>query len=214
MRNMTSGQGLEPEQVWENPNLAPSPFGTDPTTASIGFINGKPVGSASPLTWAQATVARLTIDLGAGRTVETPAIVSDRYVAHGMPGTLPLVITSPAPGSPVTTQSITVTGTTAPRALVDAEAQGPSGGTAASASAMADGSGHWSLSLTPTTFGSPTITVTATKGNSTAYAQESVIDVTLPGTPALTVTDPAGDDNGPGPTSTRRRRTSRRARST
>ena len=198
MRNMTSGQGLEPEQVWENPNLAPSPFGTDPTTASIGFTNGKPVGSASPLTWAQATVARLTIDLGAGRTVETPAIVSDRYVAHGMPGTLPLVITSPAPGSPVTTQSITVTGTTAPRALVDAEAQGPSGGTAASASAMADGSGHWSLSLTPTSFGSPTITVTATKGNSTAYAQESVIDVTLPGTPALTVTDPAGDDNGPG----------------
>jgi glucoamylase len=115
-----------------------------------------------------------------------------------MPGTLPLTITSPAPGSPVTTQSITVTGTTAPHAVVDAEAAGPSGGTAATASAVADGSGHWSLSLTPTTFGSPTITVTATKGNRTAYAQESVIDVTLPGTPALTITDPAGDDNGPG----------------
>jgi glucoamylase len=198
MLNMTSGQGLEPEQVWEDPNVPPSPFGTDPATASIGFTNGKPVGSASPLTWAQATVARLTIDLGAGRTVETPAIVSDRYVAHGMPGTLPLTITSPAPGSPVTTPSITVTGTTAPRALVDAEAAGPSGGTAATASAVADGSGHWSLSLTPTTFGSPTITVSATKGNSTGYAQESVIDVTLPGTPALAITDPAGDDNGPG----------------
>jgi glucoamylase len=98
----------------------------------------------------------------------------------------------------VTTESITVTGTTAPRALVAAEAAGPSGGTAATASAVADRSGHWSLTLTPTTFGSPTITVSATKGNSTGYAQESVTDVTLPGTPALTITDPAGDDNGPG----------------
>jgi glucoamylase len=124
--------------------------------------------------------------------------VSDRYVAHGMPGALPLTITSPAPGSPVTTQSITVTGTTAPHALVDAEAQGPSGGTAATASTAADGSGHWSLSLTPTTFGSPTITVTATRGNSTGYAQTSVSDVTLPGTSVLAVSDPKGDDHGPG----------------
>ena len=31
MRNMTSGQGLEPEQVWEDPDVPASPFGTDPT---------------------------------------------------------------------------------------------------------------------------------------------------------------------------------------
>jgi glucoamylase len=198
MLNMTSGQGLEPEQVWEDPDVPASPFGTDPTTASIGFTNGRPVGSASPLTWAQATVARLTIDLGAGRTVETPDIVSDRYVAHGMPGALPLTITSPAAGSSVTTQAITVTGTTTPRAQVDAEAETSAGGTAATASTTADGSGHWSLSLTPTTFGSPIITVTATRGNSTGYAQETVSDVTLPGTSVLTATDPANDDNGPG----------------
>ena len=198
MRNMTSGQGLEPEQVWEDPDLAASPFGTDPQIASIGFTNGKPVGSASPLTWAQATVARLTIDLGAGHNVETPDIVSDRYVAHGMPGTLPLTITSPAPATVITAQSITVTGTTAPGALVDAEAETPAGGAAASASVMADNSGKWSLTLTPTTFGSPTITVTATKGNSTGYAQESVVDVTLPGTKVLTAPDPMNDDNGPG----------------
>jgi len=198
MLNMTSGQGLEPEQVWEDPDLPASPFGSDPATASIGFTNGKPVGSASPLTWAQATVARLTLDLGAGRTLETPGIVSDRYVTHGMPGALPLTITSPAPGSSVTGQSITVTGTTAPHALVDAEAETSAGGTAATASTTADASGNWSLSLTPTTFGSPIITVTATKGNSTGYAQESVSDVTLPGTPVLNADDPANDDNGPG----------------
>ena len=198
MQNMTSGQGLEPEQAWEDPNLPASPFGTDPQIASIGFTNGKPAGSASPLTWAQATVARLTIDLGAGHNVETPDIVSDRYVAHGMPGTLPLAITSPAPGSIITTQSITVTGTTAPHALVDAEAQTSAGGAAASASTTADGSGNWSLSLTPATFGSPTITVSATKGNSTGYAQESVSDATLPGSTVLNAADPPGDDNGPG----------------
>ncbi len=198
MQNMTSGQGLEPEQVWEDPNLAASPFGTDPSTASIGFTNGKPVGSASPLTWAQATVARLTLDLGAGRNLETPDIVSDRYVSHGMPGSLPVTITSPAPGTTITTPSITVTGKTAPNALVDAEADTPAGGAAATASAMADGSGQWSLTLTPTGIGSPTITVTATKGNSTGYAQELAVDAGLPGTNVLTATDPAGDDNGPG----------------
>ncbi len=198
MENMTSGQGLEPEQVWEDAPVAPSPFGTDPTIASIGFTNGKPVGSASPLTWAQATVARLTIDLGAGRSVETPDIVSDRYLAHGMPGALPLAITSPAPGTTITAQSITVTGTTAKGARVDAEAETPAGGTAATASTTADGSGHWSLTVTPTSFGSPTITVTATKGSNTGYAQESVVDVTLPGTTVLNVPDPSGDDNGPG----------------
>jgi glucoamylase len=115
-----------------------------------------------------------------------------------MPGTLPVTITSPAPGANITAQSITVTGTTAPHALVDAEAETPAGGAAASASTTADGSGHWSLSLTPTTFGSPTITVTATRGNSTGYAQESVVDLTLPGTSVLNVSDPANDDNGPG----------------
>lgn len=197
MQEMTSGQGLEPEQVWEDPDLAASPFGTDPQIASIGFTNGKPVGSASPLTWAQATVARLTIDLGAGRNVETPDIVSDRYVARGMPGTLPLTITSPSPGSSISSSTFTVTGTTAPRATVDAEAASPGGGTVI-ATTTADASGNWSLSLTPAAFGSPTLTVTATRGRSTGYAQESVSDVALPGTPVLAVTDPAGDDNGPG----------------
>ena len=69
---MTSGGYLEPEQAWEDPAVAPSPFGSDPTTASIGFEPGQPTGSASPLTWAQATYARLAFDLGAGRNLETP----------------------------------------------------------------------------------------------------------------------------------------------
>ena len=49
-------------------------------------MNGQPAGSASPLTWAQASYARLALDLSAGRNLETPDIVTDRYVTHGMPG--------------------------------------------------------------------------------------------------------------------------------
>jgi glucoamylase len=197
MRNMTSGQGLEPEQVWEDPALPASPYGTDPATASIGFEPGQPAGSASPLTWAQAQYARLALDLSAGRTLETPPIVTDRYVRHGMPGALALTISSPASGTSVNSATVTVTGTTAAGAKVDAEGVGATGGAAATASTTADGSGNWSLQL-PAGFGSTTITVTATSGRSTGYAQTLVTNVALPGTQVLNVSDPTGDDNGPG----------------
>lgn len=196
MRNMTSGQGLEPEQAWEDPPLPASPFGTNPATASIGFAPGHPAGSASPLTWAQAQYARVALDLSAGRNLETPAIVTDRYVRHGMPGSLPLTVTSPAAGAVLNSSSVTLTGTTAPRAAVVAE--GPStGGAAPAASTTANSSGNWSPSL-PVSFGTTTITVTATLGRSTGYSQLSVTDTALPGTAVLNASDPAGDDNGPG----------------
>jgi glucoamylase len=197
MRNMTSGQGLEPEQVWEDPAVPASPFGTDPATASIGFEPGQPAGSASPLTWAQAQYARLALDISAGRELETPSIVTARYVSDGMPGSLPLTITSPSSGASVNSSTVSVTGTTTPGATVDAEGVGATGGKAATASATADSSGNWTLSL-PTGFGSTTITVTATLGDSTGYSQVTVTNVALPGTTVLNVTDPTGDDNGPG----------------
>ena len=194
---MTSGDYLEPEQVWENTDLPASPFGSDPTTASIGFKNGQPVGSASPLTWAQATYARLAIDLGAGRNVETPGIVTDRYVTNGMPGSLPVTITSPTGGTTINTATVDVSGTTTAGAKVVAEASGFLGGAAAIVSTTADGSGNWSLSL-PVSFGSSTITVTATRGGSTGYAQVSVSSTLVPGKTVFSTTDPTGDDNGPG----------------
>ena len=54
MQLMSSGLGLVPEQAWEDPDTAASPYGSDPQTASIGFTNGKAAGSADPLIWAQA----------------------------------------------------------------------------------------------------------------------------------------------------------------
>src|SRR6202021_4086391 len=92
MAQFSSGVGLVPEQAWEDPALAASPYGSDPTTASIGFTDGGAAGSASPLTWAQAQYARLAIDLSAGRDLETPQIVTDRYVTNGMPGSEPVTL--------------------------------------------------------------------------------------------------------------------------
>jgi glucoamylase len=82
MMNFSSAVGLVPEQDWENPDLPASPYGSDPTTASIGFADGKPAGSAAPLSWAQAQELRLILDLGAGRALRQPSITADRYVNH------------------------------------------------------------------------------------------------------------------------------------
>src|SRR5438034_5355436 len=70
MRGFASGVGLIPEQDWELPNLAPSPFGTDPTVASIGFQNGHPAGSAAPLTWAAGVYPRLMRDIVENRLLD------------------------------------------------------------------------------------------------------------------------------------------------
>ena len=74
-----SGIGLVPEQVWNYPDLPASPNGSDPSTASIGFADGQPDGSAAPLTWAQAQLLRLVADLASGRLAEQPSVVADRY---------------------------------------------------------------------------------------------------------------------------------------
>ena len=60
MSAFASGVGLIPEQNWTGAALPASPFGTDPTLASIGFTNGGAAGSASPLTWSAASFVRLT----------------------------------------------------------------------------------------------------------------------------------------------------------
>ena len=82
MNAFASGVGLIPEQDWESDDVAASPYGTDPTLASIGFTNGGAAGSASPLTWSAASFVRLTADLAAGRNVVLPAVTTSRYVTH------------------------------------------------------------------------------------------------------------------------------------
>src|ERR1035438_6335115 len=182
MINFSSGVGLVPEQAWEDPDLAASPYGTDPATASIGFTDGKAAGSASPLTCAQSQELRLIASLGPGHNVDTPAVTTARYITSGAPGSLPVTITAPASGATLTTTSTTVTGTTTPGSAVSIEAADSTTGEAATVTSTTAGSdGSFSASV-PVGFGTNALTVTDTmKGageaggvRSTGYAQVTV----------------------------------------
>ncbi|MBR7829645.1 glucan 1,4-alpha-glucosidase [Actinospica sp. MGRD01-02] len=197
MMTSASGIGLVPEQVWEDPNLAASPYGSDPTSASIGFVDGQAAGSASPLTWAQAQELRLIVDLGAGKTVDTPQITAARYVTHGAPGTASVTLTSPSSGSTIEGGSTTVSGTTAPGASVAIETQDTDTASAATTvSTTADSTGAFSATVS-VGFGTNVISVAATSGNSTGFAQTQVVGDVSGGTTVLDVTH-TGTHDGPG----------------
>ncbi|MCP2342688.1 glucodextranase DOMON-like domain-containing protein [Actinomadura rupiterrae] len=199
MRGMASGTGLVPEQAWEDPDAAASPYGTDPATASIGFRAGGPAGSASPLTWAQSQLARLVLGLGAGRPVEQPALVRARYVDHGMPDAAPLALTAPDDGSSVDGTTVTVRGTTAPGATVDVVATPvDTGGASQTVSVTAGADGAFQAQA-PVAFGEVALTIAATTSDGrTASAQRTVTGEIVGGTTVLDATDPDNDDNGPG----------------
>jgi glucoamylase len=118
-QRMTWGLGYVPEQVWENPDTPPSPFGANPTTASIGFRNGQAAGSAAPLIWGQAQYLRLVLDLKADTLVDQPEITRARYLNPEPPADVPVTIASPADGMTVTGPDTLVTGTTTPGARVN-----------------------------------------------------------------------------------------------
>jgi glucoamylase len=190
---MSGGVGLVPEQVWDAPNLAASPFGTYPTLASIGFVNGKPDGSAGPLTWGAGSLVRLTADLSAGRVLEQPTQTVDRYITHTQKATT-LTVTSP-PDQTVATDPIHVAGTAVPGATIDvADVAGTT--THASGTAALDGS--FSFDIAPLV-GNNVIVVTSTAPDGgTAQAVRTVVNDVVVGTKLFDSTDPTGDDNGPG----------------
>ncbi len=64
-----------PEQIWdrqETPKSVDKQFIPD-----LKF--GEGTGSAPPLTWSMAQFIRLAVNLKAGRNLETPQVVADRY---------------------------------------------------------------------------------------------------------------------------------------
>lgn len=192
------GIGLVPEQNWENPDLGPAPFGSDPTVASIGFLNGEAAGSATPLTWAQAQLVRLLVGLAENAVIEQPAEVRARYVENAPPGAVPVTITSPADGSLVTTPTVTVTGTTQPGATVDVSAYaGDADGDTTTVTTTAAGDGSFSAEVR-TPFGTNFITAAATTSTGTGRARVTVVSDFVEGTTVLDVVDPTGDDYGPG----------------
>ncbi len=175
-QRMTWGPGYVPEQVWEDPNIPASPFGADPTSASIGFTNGKAAGSAAPLIWGQAQYLRLVLDLQDGRVSDQPSLTRARYVSSGPPSDVGVTITSPSAGAMTTGATTTVTGTTTPGATVEVSAGQP--GAAANPTTViatvADAQGQFSATV-PTPSGATVITAAATTGpRATGWAQESV----------------------------------------
>ncbi len=176
MDRMSWGIGLMPEQVWEDPNIPAAPYGSNPATASIGFIDGKAAGSATPLIWAEGQSVRLIRDLQTGTLTDQPAITRDRYLTNGPPTNVPATISSPAGGATVS-GTTTVTGTTAPGAqVVISTAQ--TGSTTDSTTVVQTSAPNGQFSATvPTPPGSDVITVAVSGGSrSSGYVQETVTD--------------------------------------
>ena len=198
MARYSSGFGLIAEQVWEEPDLAASPFGTDPTLASIGFVNGKPAGSASPLVWSAGSFVRLAADLRAHRLVDQPANTVERYIDNTQ-GQTTLTLTAPDDNTAVSGSPLTVSGTTEAGNQVDVLVTNIDANFAASsASTVAAADGAFTVDV-PITGGVQVVTVTATNAaGGTAHARRTVVFDFVPGTVLLDVTDPDGDDNGPG----------------
>jgi hypothetical protein len=198
MSRFASGVGLIPEQDWELPDVAPSPYGTDPAVASIGFADGRPAGSAAPLTWSAASFVRLAGDLAAGKNVVLPAGTYSRYVAHTQ-GTTPLTVTSPADGASLAGSPVTVTGTTAPGNKVYVSATNTDHNSATTiASTTAAANGSYSVDV-PVTGGTTVLNVVAVSpSGGTAHLVRTVVFDFVTGAVLFDVTDPTGDDNGPG----------------
>ena len=174
MDHMSWGIGLMPEQVWEDPDIPAAPYGSNPATASIGFIDGKAAGSATPLIWAEGQDVRLIRDLQTGTLTDQPAITKDRYITTGPPANVATTISSPTSGATVS-GTTTVTGTTSPGAQVVISTAQP--GSATDSTTLVQTSapnGQFSASV-PTPPGSDVITVAVNgASHSSGYAQESV----------------------------------------
>nr|CTQ92303.1 Glucoamylase (EC 3.2.1.3) [Kibdelosporangium sp. MJ126-NF4] len=194
MHAQASGVGLIPEQIWENEPVAKAPHGSDPTTSSIGFEPGESVGSASPLTWAQAQAVRLTQSIAAGRLVEQPDEVRARYVDHGPPTMIPISLHAP---DQVSTPTVRVTGTAPAGTRVDISATATDAGGATTV-VTTWSTGTFAAEL-PAQLGTNVITAAATQGSrKTGYAQRKVGSDFVSGAVLLDVADPDNDDNGPG----------------
>lgn len=193
MKNFASGVGLIPEQDWELANLPASPYGSDPTTASIGYVDGQAAGSASPLTWAAAQYVRLTLDTQAQRVLEQPQATYQRYVVHQQ-GQTALTLTLPLNDTSVTVAGTTTPGNTVLIAATNTDANSQTTTT----SVTPESSGHFSTVLTLSGGNTVLNVVALSPQGATAHQQVTVFYDYTPGTVVLNVNDPAGDDNGPG----------------
>jgi glucan 1,4-alpha-glucosidase len=198
MGRFAGGVGLVPEQDWELADLAASPYGTDPAVASIGFRDGQPAGSSSPLNWSLGQYVRLVQDIAQGRLVDRPRNTFDRYVRHTQ-GQTALAVTAPADQSAVAASPVTVVGTTAPGNLVYVAATDTDQDSLTTVvSALPATNGSFSVNV-PVSGGTTVLNIVAVDGSgATAHVTRTIVFDFTPGTVILDTSDPTGDDNGPG----------------
>src|SRR5262249_1435150 len=145
-----------------------------------------------------AVYVRLLADLAAGQLLEQPATTVTRYLAHA-PGHTALTVTSPTNEAPVDGSPVTITGTTAPGNHVYVAATNtdqPVETTTASVMAASDGTFGLSVPIDGGTTVLNTVAVSAS--GATAHDQRTIVFDFTPGTVLLDVSDPSGDDAGPG----------------
>jgi len=198
MGNLGGGVGLIPEQDWDIAELAASPYGTDPTVASIGFKDGQPAGSSAPLNWSLGQYVRLVQGIAQNKLVDRPSNTVARYVKHAQ-GQTALTVTAPADQSSVTASPVTVAGTTAPGNRVYVSGTNTDQNTVTTTvSTTALGDGSFSVTV-PVTGGTTVLNVVSVDAaGATGHATRTVVFDFTPGTVLLDATDPANDDNGPG----------------
>ena len=196
---MASGVGLIPEQAWEVADLARSPFGTDPTVASIGFQQrqGRRLRSRADLVG--GAVRPAAADLARRPIVERRRTPTDRYVTHTARArrrsTSPRRRTASRRLDPVT-----VTGTTAPGNTIDVSAVDRRTTTRRSPASTTAGADGASASTSPLSGGTRVLNIVATDAGRRAprARQRTIVFDFVPGTLLFDVDDPDGDDNGPG----------------
>jgi glucoamylase len=118
-------------------------------------------------------------------------------VTKAPPAAVPVSITAPAAGASVD-GTTTVTGTTTPGASIVVSVADTDAPAAVVPVTTTAGSGGAFAVAVPVGFGTNVITVAATTSTGTGTAQVSVVGDLVGGTSVLDVTDPTGDDSGPG----------------
>lgn len=81
IQNFANEGLMIPEQVWDKREV---PKADSQFSPNLKF--GEGTGSATPLAWSMAQFIRLAVNLQAGKNLDTPDIVYNRYVRNGIPG--------------------------------------------------------------------------------------------------------------------------------
>ena len=176
MHSAANAGYMIPEQVWDR---------DEPT--SYGHELGRSTGSASPLSWAMAQYVRLAAGVKAGAPVETPRNVAARYAAGAPLSSPELSVTAPEALSTADSATAVVRGTTsAAKVYVSVN------GTATEAPVT---DGTFTLDVALTGAKNKIIVAAVAHDGGTAVEDRTVLYY---GSRIGALSDPAGDDNGPG----------------